>query len=141
MRLAIIRNPISGKPTMGKWFIDGKYFCFTLEDEDRGLDQEDELCDIVSKKVYGDTCIPYGTYNVQVTYSPKFKRNLPAITPVKGFEGIRVHRGFDKNSTLGCVTVGFQCTARFTILESKKAEEALIAKLGTDIHQLVISKQ
>ena len=66
------------------------------------------LAEIKAVKVYGETCIPYGTYKVELSYSPKFKKIMPAILDVKGFTGVRMHNGADKNSTLGCILVGIK---------------------------------
>lgn len=90
--------------TIGKMYIDGEYYCDTLEDKDRGLKQTDS--DISNKKVYGKTAIPTGTYNVELTYSPKFKRILPLIDNVRGFSGIRIHNGNTAADTEGCILVG-----------------------------------
>lgn len=79
--------------TIGKVYINGQYFCDSLEDADRGLTSDMTLAEILKKKVYGETAIPTGTYNVSWTYSPKFRRFMPLIEGVKGFEGIRIHSG------------------------------------------------
>lgn len=84
--------------TVGRLFIDGKYFCDTLEDRYRDLDSE--------KKIYGETAIPEGIYEVRVTWSPRFKRNLPLLFGVPNFEGIRIHRGNYAKDTHGCILVG-----------------------------------
>ena len=106
MELKLIRNKSNKDYTEGKLYINGVYFCDTLEDKDRGLYQHMSLVKIKQTKVYGETCIPYGTYKVELTYSPKFKKTMPAILNVKGFTGVRIHNGVDKNSTLGCVIIG-----------------------------------
>ena len=106
MDLTLKRYPTINGYTEGKLYIDGAYFCDTLEDQDRGLYQHMSLAEIKAVKVYGETCIPYGTYKVELSYSPKFKKIMPAILDVKGFTGIRIHNGVDKNSTLGCVIIG-----------------------------------
>jgi hypothetical protein len=49
------------------------------------------VAQITKKKVYGKTAIPKGEYVVTITYSPKFRRNMPLVNNVKGFEGIRLH--------------------------------------------------
>ena len=63
--------------TIGKLYIDNVYFCDTIEDKDRGLNQNMSINDINKKKVYGETAIPTGTYSliiplVYLTYIPFF---------------------------------------------------------------------
>lgn len=106
MELKIIRIKSNKDFTEGKLYINEVYFCDTLEDKDRGLQQHMSLAEIKAVKVYGETCIPYGTYKVELSYSPKFKKIMPAILNVKGFTGIRIHNGVDEKSTLGCVIIG-----------------------------------
>lgn len=106
MELKLIRIKSNKEYTEGKLYINGVYFCDTLEDQDRGLYQHMSLSEIKEIKVYGDTCIPYGTYKVELSYSQKFKKIMPEILNVKGFVGVRIHNGVDKNSTLGCVIIG-----------------------------------
>ena len=82
--------------TGGELYINGSYFCDTLEDEARPP----------GVKVSGKTCIPPGVYKAEVTRSPRFKRNLILIKGVPGFDGIRIHRGNTEADTSGCVLVG-----------------------------------
>ncbi|MBQ2219727.1 MAG: hypothetical protein II417_02900, partial [Elusimicrobia bacterium] len=70
MKLTLQRYLFAEDYTMGLLFIDGVYFCDTIEDKYRGQD-------LKGKKVYGETCIPYGVYDVKITYSPKYKKNMP----------------------------------------------------------------
>jgi hypothetical protein len=77
--------------------VDGHFFGFTLEDEVRS-----------GQKVPGKTAIPAGRYKVVVTHSPKFKKKLPLLLDVPGFEGIRIHAGNKIEDTDGCILVGFQ---------------------------------
>ena len=86
MNLTLYRHTYSSVSTIGDLFIDGQYFCKTLEDTDRKLE-----CD--GEKVYGKTAIPRGAYNVIIDWSPRFKRELPHVLDVPGFEGIRIHSG------------------------------------------------
>lgn len=142
MKLRIIRNPVKGKPTMGELWIDGVFFCYTLEDEDRGLEQAMPLGKIKELKVYGDTAIPYGRYAVRLTNSVKFNRLLPLIVNVNGFDGVRIHRGNFKKDTLGCPLVGFE-KGDFAVLDSRRAEIELIRRLkgsGDKVHELVIER-
>lgn len=92
--------------TIGKMYIDGKYFCDTLEDKDRGLKQASSLSSIQKIKVSYQTAIPTGTYEVIVNKSPRFGRMLPRILNVPGFDGILIHRGNTDKDTSGCVLVG-----------------------------------
>ena len=57
------------------------------------------------KKVYGDTCIPFGSYKLTVSYSYKFGRNLILVNNVPEFSGVRIHRGNYVKDTIGCVLV------------------------------------
>lgn len=106
MEIKVKRIAKQPKYTIGKLYVDGKHFCDTLEDTDRGLTQDMSLEEIAEKKVYGETAIPKGTYNVVITHSPKFNKNLPLIENVKGFEGIRIHTGNRADQTEGCILVG-----------------------------------
>ena len=109
-------------------YINGTYFCETLEDTDRGLTQEMNL-DIIDKiKVYGKTAIPTGRYRVELTKSKKFGRVLPLLYNVKGFEGIRIHRGNTNEDTLGCILVG-QNKAVGKVINSAMAEQNLMDRL------------
>lgn len=92
--------------TIGKLYIDGEYFCDTIEDKDRGLDISMDIEEIKRIKVFGKTAIPTGTYKVEMTYSPRFKKILPLIVGVKGFEGIRIHQGNTADDSSGCIIVG-----------------------------------
>ena len=87
MKLKLIREEFNDICTIGKLFINDEFFCYTLEDKDRGLKDSDPLPLIVAKKVFGKTAIPKGKYKVIVNESPKFKRMLPRILNTKGFTG------------------------------------------------------
>lgn len=106
MIITVRRIAMKDTYTIGKLYIDGVYFCDTIEDKDRGLDDSMEESVIKERKVYGETAIPMGTYKVEITYSPKFKKNLPLLIGVKGFEGIRIHSGNTAKDSLGCIIVG-----------------------------------
>lgn len=106
MKLKLKRIAFKPTYTIGRLFVDGKYVCDVLEDRDRGLTDSMTLEEIMRIKKYGETAIPYGTYKVQITYSPKYKKMMPILCGVKGFEGIRIHSGNTSKDTLGCLLVG-----------------------------------
>lgn len=116
MNIVIKRIIKDSKFTIGNLIVDDYYMCDTLEDTDRGLKQSMDLCEIKSKKIYGDTAIPSGTYEVDMdTVSPKYSSKswasccngkLPRLKNVKGYEGVLIHVGNSSKDTLGCILVG-----------------------------------
>ena len=106
MKLTLNRIAKKDTYTIGKLYIDGEYFCDTLEDKDRGLKQNMTLTELGQRKVYSETAIPTGTYKVIVNYSYKFKRELPRLLDVPVFDGILIHRGNTDKDTAGCILVG-----------------------------------
>jgi hypothetical protein len=115
LHLKLIRiNPVSAsqKYTFGRMFIrdsgDKRWldFSFSLEDKVRDINMNGKF-DNDEVKVYGETAIPFGKYEGQVTYSPHFKREMPLIKNVEQFEGIRIHGGNEIEDTLGCILVAF----------------------------------
>lgn len=125
MEINLYRKYRKTNYTIGQLFINGKYFSDSLEDPDRGLTDTMSLEEIKRIKIFGNTCIPYGQYKVTITYSPKFKRNLPLINNVKGFDGIRIHSGNTSQDTYGCVLPGFN-KAKGKVINSKDTTERLI---------------
>ncbi len=126
MTLKLVRKYRKETYTIGKLYVDGVYFCDTIEDKDRGLDDAMGLAEIMIKKRYGETAIPYGTYKVEITYSPKYKKLMPEIKNVKGFSGIRIHSGNTAKDTLGCLIIG-RNTQVGMVTESRKTYNKLFA--------------
>jgi len=106
MRLRLRRRYLGEAYTIGSLFIDGIYLCDTMEDKVRDFNQDGDLLDPGEKKVYAETAIPYGRYNVDLTMSPKFKRLLPLVMDVRHFTGIRIHRGNTAKDSAGCILPG-----------------------------------
>lgn len=116
MELVLKRTFKGPKYTIGHLCINGAYECDTLEDVDRGLTDSMSVAEIASKKLYGQTAIPTGTYKIDMnTVSPKFKDRswakfckgkLPRLVDVKGYSGVLIHVGNKAEDTLGCILVG-----------------------------------
>lgn len=106
MIITVQRKYYKDTYTIGNVYVDGTFFCNSMEDKDRGLTQDMSVEDVKKKKVYGETAIPKGTYTVSYTYSNKFKKMMPLINNVKGFEGIRIHSGNTAKDSLGCILLG-----------------------------------
>ena len=119
--------------TIGKLYIDGQYFCDTLEDPIRTLPAS---CRNTSKgipctcpeKVYAGTAIPAGTYRITLEHSPRFKRVLPYLHNVPHFLGVLIHSGNGPGDTAGCILVGRNKT-KGKVLESRAVSDKLNALL------------
>lgn len=92
--------------TIGRLYVNGVGFCDTLEDRVRDLNKDGDLNDEGEGKVYAQTAIPYGTYQVILSQSPKFGRLLPELLDVPHFKHIRIHAGNYAKDSAGCILVG-----------------------------------
>lgn len=106
MKLKLQRIAFRPNYTIGKLYIDEVYFCDTLEDFDRDKNRDGDLNDPGEQKVMHETCIPRGIYQVIINMSNRFKRLMPLLLNVIGFEGIRIHNGVNASHTSGCILVG-----------------------------------
>ena len=123
MKLRLERAPAVGC-TIGELTVDGAFECYVLEDQVREITGQP----VEQWKVRGDTAIPRGIYRVDITPSARFKRELPILVGVAGFEGVRIHPGNSSADTEGCLLPGRTRTDR-TVTESKAAFNALYAKI------------
>ena len=115
--------------TIGRLYIDGKYFCETLEDKDRGLRQDMPVAVIRATKRKGITAIPTRRYRVTLAVqSPKFSKRaiyqfcngyLPRLINVPGYDGVLIHIGNTARDTEGCLLVG-RNTQVGKVLDSRK---------------------
>lgn len=114
--------------TIGRMSLNGEYFCDTLEDTDRGLNSSMQESEILAKKVKAQTAIPTGKYDVILSFSPRFKRVLPLLLNVPGYQYIRVHNGNRPDSTEGCLLVG-ENKVKGQVLNSRATLEKLMSAL------------
>lgn len=129
MKIDIIRKEFSEISTIGDMLIDGVFFCFTLEDKDRQRQADGSIIKWEHyNKIYGQTAIPYGSYNLITNYSNRFKRIMPLIENVPSFSGIRIHSGATDKDTEGCPLIGFKKSAG-SISQSKLAFVAFMQQL------------
>lgn len=128
MEIKLIRKSFTHKTTIGDLFVDGAFECNTLEDVDRDLIISDDLKDIARKKIHGETAIPYGRYEVIISFSNRFKCLMPLLVNVPGFAGVRIHSGNTSEHTEGCLLVGTKENADF-ISHSKDAYSKLFDKI------------
>lgn len=144
MEIKIIRKIKTEKSSIGEMFIDKQFFCYTLEDKDRGIKQGDSLDYINAHKPFGITAIPTGTYKAIVNKSNRFSQLagkdifLPLLLNVPGYEGVRIHGGNKPEDTEGCILLGLShdnITPDF-IGMSKVALQKFMAKIDkvTDIN-------
>lgn len=105
MKLELTRIALRDTYTIGKLYVDGVYFCDTLEDNVRDINKNG-IFDNGETKVHGKTAIPYGKYEVVWAYSPRFKRYTPRLLNVKSFTGVLIHAGNSHEDTDGCILLG-----------------------------------
>lgn len=110
--LVLKRKFFTDKSTIGELWHDDKFICFTLEDKVR----ENGV------KIMHETAIPAGDYEIIITPSTRFKKDMPLIYNTIGhtvsdgvntWEGIRIHSGNTEANTEGCVLVGSAHTTDF----------------------------
>ena len=115
MKILVDRKWKKDTYTIGIVSINGIRFSESIEDKDRGLSNTMSEGYINSKKIYGKTAIPVGTYEVKLTYSPKFASRVwgkkyggkvPQIMNVKGFSGVRIQPLNKAEDSLGCIGMG-----------------------------------
>lgn len=142
MKLLVERNWKKEGYTIGKLYVDGEFFCNTLEDKDRGLKSTMTLAEVKKLKVAGTTAIPTGTYSVNMNViSPRYSSKewyiknchgarMPRLEDVPGFIGILMHPGNTAAETDGCLLVG-KNDVRGMVTKSKEYFLQLYNKMYT----------
>lgn len=120
--LVLVRDAYTETAVLGRLFLGGTCICSTLENRSKA--------------------IPCGTYNIENSKSPKFKRELPLIYGYKvaASRGIRIHAGNTSKDSAGCVLVGMgRDTVEGSLSESKLAE-TMVAMLCRTVKHLCITE-
>lgn len=151
LELVIKRIVAKADYTIGHLYVNGRLFCDTLENTDRGLDQKMPLEELLNRKVVGLTAIPTGIYRVTMNRkSPKFSKivyyrefcggYMPRLLQVPGFEGVLIHRGNSEEATEGCLLVGDN-TSKGGLSNSKARWEGLMKKflIPTKVNDISIT--
>lgn len=128
MRLRVIRIVFNEHSTLGRLYLNNEYYCYTLEDRVRPA----------GVKVFGETAIPAGTYTVIVNYSPKFKKLMPLLLKVPGFDGIRLHDGLFASHSHGCILTGKDVRSNYEIADPCSAELTNILLESLEEHTIEI---
>jgi len=113
MELKLKRFYTSPVDTLGTLFIGLKFSAFTIEDTFHEI------------KIPGETRIPAGRYQIRLTYSPKFGKNMLEVCDVPNYTGIRIHPGNTNEDTEGCILPGNVC--RFHNDGESRIEESTLA--------------
>lgn len=149
--MEILVRRIAKKPTytIGHLYINGKYFCDTVEDKDRGLTQDMTLDKIKSIKVPSETAIPSGTYKVTLdVVSPRLSKKqfyrdyanggrVPRILNVKGFDGVLIHCGNSALDSSGCLIAGENKVVG-EVINSKETFKKLYKELLKDKNNIIL---
>jgi hypothetical protein len=122
MELLIRRRPQTDGATLGEFYVNGVFECFSLEPDDDGE----------------HPAIPTGRYQVTINKSTRFGgRMLPLVMRVPGRIGIRFHPGnttqpyadHPHGDTEGCILLGTAHTGD-VLHHSRVAVEDFQAKLA-----------
>lgn len=124
MELTLKPYKITKISSISKMFVDGIYECDILEDTVRLKDDV---------KIFGRTAIPEGRYQIVMTMSTRFKRILPLLVEVPGYEGVRIHPGNTPEDTEGCLLPGQECATKDFVAHSTIEFNQLMVKINKAI--------
>lgn len=105
MRLKLLRYSTSKESTLGLFYIDNEFECYTLEDTYR------------KKKIVKETRIGSGIYTIELRkeggLNSKYKKKFPDIHKgmlwlrnVPNFQYVYIHIGNESKHSAGCILVG-----------------------------------
>ncbi|MGN0282229.1 MAG: DUF5675 family protein [Prevotella sp.] len=122
MKITVVRKEFANDRTFGDMYLDGQFFCNTLEPH--AIDWSRE------QKVAGKTAIPEGTYKVRLGWSTKWGRTVPWLRKVPHFRDIQIHVGNFPKDTRGCILVGDQ--DKDVLIGSRLVFDRLMLKLRNE---------
>lgn len=131
MELSLKRENITEAFTEGSLFLDGQFFCYTLE-----LPWKNNQSQV--------SCIPLGQYGVRVLRSNHFSEKfgydifLPCVQNVPGREGVEIHGGNSVQDSLGCILVGSSKPGLGLLANSKSQELRALLQSKAEPHFLTI---
>ena len=117
MKIQLVRTQFGEDAVNGMLFVDGVFECYTLEDQHQ------------DQKVYGETCVPEGTYPIEYRneggffnrYTKRFPeihkgRGMLEIKNIPDFQWVLFHLGNNDENSHGCVSVSYTHLTLPTIL-------------------------
>ena len=123
MEIKVIELKATDEETISAVFIDNKFICYSLEDEQR------------DEKIHGETRIDGNIYNVTLRteggfharylkkVGPDFHRGMLHVREVPKFKWVLIHIGNDDDDTMGCLLVGMDHNNKDFISSSRIAYE------------------
>lgn len=130
MKIQLERVQLDPDVTIGALACDGEFVCWVCEDPVREVPGQP----VATWKVPGKTAIPAGSYRVDVTMSARFKRMLPILIAVPGFEGVRIHPGNTAADTEGCLLPGRLRLGK-SVGQSRLAFDDLFARINEAVRR------
>jgi hypothetical protein len=125
VKLFVTRLTKTNASVSGELKLGGQHFAYTLEPAE-------------ASETIKPRAIPLGTYEVTLRHSPRFKRIMPHIENVPGFEGVLIHWGNYPKDTVACLLVGYERMPNF-VGQSQKAFDELFLKLSDSTEPITIT--
>ena len=107
---------------------DSQRVCYTVEDEDRRLEEG-------NGKVYGKSAIPTGRYRLTIYQSPSRGDTCIAVNAVPGFSNVQIHSANAAEELLGCIAAGTTRT-----LDGVGNSRVAVAGLITELRRLTMQE-
>lgn len=136
--LTVLRYSDDGTTTVGLLYLNGFFYCYTLEDAHRDV------------KIAGGTRIPSGKYEIDFNRADteltlKYRNASPdwftyhiEIKNIPGFQGVYIHNGGTHQDTEGCLLVSDNLSvsdAAKSLTNSKNTFKRLYTYLKTEMEK------